>query len=484
MHVQLRITAAFLTVFGLGSTEPVWAQDTGVKPVLDIAARPTTLDGSRGRDAGVEQVMEPGRTATSYLLAGRLSDPEGSLCPLRGIAMTPIHDLAAKALAQAQYVWKIVTTTVKHEGGRQTFDLEWERRDGGAASPAVTGKQRLTLTDGESYTLDFVRGSGAAPCRTPGVAIVVSAGVREDPSFADTVLGYDLWLVRHDASGRKETKHLVLSGLHGAAVDFQFAPLLSPLEKRQPDQYDFKVATRVAGTLRGRMTRDGRISVELETRRSDRLERPGGLVAAALRGGSGRKVLTATLGEVIEIQLPPASGNASTYASQRDEQAAAEQRARGAVAQGNRTPTPLSTEAAAIRDGRLEVNFGRLLEGERLSLILQVKRVGEGAEQAPPRSVSRFLRGCNKLGAAPHVGASALCADADCLRSPIGVRLLGFDPEQVVRGGLQQHTVEGDVRRGAVHAHDGSSCRAGGPFDAVRGQIGIAKIGRAQPAPG
>lgn len=373
--MKIRICLMIVTAC-LGCLSTAVAQDTDPEPVLYVSVR-GIQDGDRpARDSGIQRVTKPGDVATTYLLAGGLENPAGTLCATRGIAATPPmpSPLDSKALAAAAYVWKITTTTGAHAAGRLTVDVDWQRFDQGAEIPVLSRKQRVVLNEGERYPLDLVLGNTAA---CPVAIVELTASVKENPAFADTVLRYDLWLVRHDKSGRKQTRQLILSGVHGQPVHFQFAPLVTPVPKLQPDQYDFNVATRVSGSVRGRLTGDGRVSVDLETRRRNELERPSRSSSPDLRGGpGGRKVVSGALGEAIEIELPPASGFTSTNASERDER-------ERAGARGSGPPIkPESSDAVVVRNGRLAIYYNLFFEGERLSLIVQVRKA-EGAEAEP-----------------------------------------------------------------------------------------------------
>ena len=369
-----QIRAITLVVAGVLTVPlPAVAQETGEKPVLRVGTRTLSADGSRHRDAGIDRVVTLGQTAVSYIYAGRVNDPDGSLCTMGAIAPGgELTDRDRQRMEGALHVWKVTTATVSFDDGRQTFDLDWERFDAGAAAPTLSGKQRLTLADGDVYTLDLVRARGTAPCNTRAAVVEVTAGVKEDPALAETVLRYDVWLVRQDATGRKESQHLITSGVHGATTDFQFPPLRSPVQKFQADQYDFTVATRIAGRLRGRVTREGSVRLELETRRSDRLDQTNAVPSSLPpRSSGGRKVMTMALGEAIEIQLPPASGYASTPASEKDAS-----RIRDRVAGGGATSEPrVESVPAQIRNGRLQVNYGPFFQGERLSIIVEVRKV-------------------------------------------------------------------------------------------------------------
>lgn len=374
------LTATIVVPMMLGFGAPAIAQ-TGADPVVMVELRALRADGTAPRNAAISRVSKPGEMATTYVHAGRAEDPQSTLCTMRAASGTPqLTDRDRQGFEGAAYLWKVTTTTGAFEAGRLTVDLEWQRFDQGSAAAALSGKQRIILEEGgRGYPLDFVRGNTPA---CPAAILEVTAGVREDPAFADTVLRYDMWLVRQDRLGKKETRQLILSGAHGSETDFQFAPLLADVPALQADQYDFRVATRVKGTVRGRMSHDGRVAIELETHRSDRVERPGQALTPPRTFG-GRKTLTGTLGEAIEVQLPAGSGYTSTYVSAKAE-AESKQRRQSGNPLGVRAAdgSPGRTEPVIVRDGRLEVNYGPFFEGERLSLIVQVRKA-EGAEAEP-----------------------------------------------------------------------------------------------------
>jgi len=384
MRTYTRISTAVLASGILACPLSAWTQDTGVQPVVQVGIRTLNADGSRGRDAGITRVVKPGEKASGYLHAGRIEDPDGQLCSMRAADTTgrELNALDRRGLDAALYVWKVTTTSVVLEAGRQTIDLEWARFDRASTTATVSRKSRLTLADGQTHALDLVHGTAAAPCLTPAVILEVTALTQEAPALADTVLRYDMWLVRHDGSGRKETRHVVLSGLQGRAPAFDFPPMFAPVPRLQDDQYDFRVATRISGTVRGRLTQEGQVSLELETHRSNRLERiPATALTLPPRSAGGRKMLTGALGEAIEIQLPPAAGSSSSPASERDLR---EVRERASAVNRLEAPPrgmPPADEPVLIRNGRLTVNYPAFFEGERLSVIVQVRKADAGSEQ-------------------------------------------------------------------------------------------------------
>jgi hypothetical protein len=371
--------AMLVLVVILGLAAPGIAQETGTQAMLFVEIRALPSDGAPARNAAISRVAKIGEVATTYVHAGRIEDPEGTLCSMRAAGATPqLTERDKKGMEGAAYVWKVTTTTAAFESGRLTVDVDWQRFDGGGETPTLSRKQRIILDEHRAYPLDFVRGS-TPYC--PAAVLELSSVLREDPTFADTVFRYDLWLVRHDKSGRKETRQLILSGVHGGSAEFQFAPLTSPVSKLQPDQFDFSVATRIRGAIRGRMTRDGRVSIQLQTQRSDRLERPGQPYTPP-RSFGGSKTLVGGLGEAIEVQLPPADGFSSTDVSPKTQVERTQQGAgRGLGVRASADPK-LPGEPIGVRDGRLYINYGPYLEGERLSLIVQVRKA-EGAEAEP-----------------------------------------------------------------------------------------------------
>ena len=384
MCTYKQIGVIALVVAGFASPAAGRAQDTGAQPVLQVGVRTLNAEGARARDAGIARVLESGQVSTTLVHAGRIEDPDGQLCTMRAVDTTgrDLSEFDKRNLAGALYVWKVTTTGVRTDAGRQVIDLEWGRFDRGSTTAAVSGKSRLTLTEGQRHALDLVHGAATAPCRTPAVILEVTALTKEDPALADTVLHYDMWLVRHDRLGKKETRHLMLSSVQGGAADFYFPPLVTPVPRLQADQYEFRVASRISGSVRGRVTHDGRVSVELETRRENRVERTPSSSVAAPRSAGGRKVLTGVLGEAIEIQLPPATGSSSTFASAKSEADARTLRGSGIAAANPLRPEASGTlEPVLIRNGRLVVNYAAFFEGERLSVIVQVRKADAGGEQ-------------------------------------------------------------------------------------------------------
>jgi hypothetical protein len=371
MHMRTHIQSVFVaaSVLAGGLAAPVAAQDTaGVQPMLAVTARSFNADGSHGSSAGGNDPFVVGKSATHFLYAGR-SGGDGVCDTGSADASRTTVDALLKTAAQ---VWKVTTTGVKYDAGRQTFDLEWARYAAAVGTvPVASRKQRLTLAQDQKYVVDLLHTS--PECLKPSIVLELQTSAREDPALASTVLHYDIWLVHRDASGQKETRQFVLTGRQGAAVPFAFAPLVGDVPKLQADQYDFSVQTSVSGELRGRAGADGRLSIELTTSRQDRLHREGQEAPANNGLGAGRKVLDVGEGEAVEIELPaPSGGYSAAYASAAD--AAAQ--GKGTISRigaGQGAPAS-SLPAVSLQNGRVVVSFGPYFANERVSLIVRVKK--------------------------------------------------------------------------------------------------------------
>ncbi len=206
----------------------------GTEPVISVTARAISPDGASRSSAGGTDPLVIGMPATHYLHAGRLGEKAICILGSSNGKVKGLDDL----LKTAAHVWKVTTTGVSSELGRQTIDLEWARYDDGQTTPATSRRQRVTLAQGEPLTLDMLHNSSGA-CSISSVVLELEFSTREDPALADTMLKYDLWLVRTDASGKKETRHFVMTGRQGAAVPFSFAPLRSDVPTLTPNQYRF-----------------------------------------------------------------------------------------------------------------------------------------------------------------------------------------------------------------------------------------------------
>jgi hypothetical protein len=329
-------------------------------PQLSVTARSLHATGAPGSATASPHPMVIAEGITSYVFASR------DLCGLGAAkeAARSLDDLRR----QKGHVWKVTRTGVSHSDGKLTFDLEWARYDGGSASPAASGIQRLTLNEGAKYPIDMIRAATAGDCNTAAVVLEVEASTIESPAFADQVLAYDLWLTHQDESGKKQTRHLLLMGKQGKAATFDFVPLRFDVPPVAPNQYDFDLVTRVLGTIKGRVREDGRIDVELETQRTDRLERADDPKPPQPRAG-GRKTLALQPGETVEIELPRMSGFSAHAAS------ADSPRASGGVT-GSPAGTQAPAPAVALKDGMIVVNLKEFFAADRFSVLIRVRTEG------------------------------------------------------------------------------------------------------------
>ena len=348
---------------------------SGTEPVISVTARAISPDGSSRSSAGGTDPVVIGKPATHYLHAGRLGEAGICIVGSSNGKVKGLDDL----LKTSTHVWKVTTTGVSSDLGRQTVDLEWARYDDGHATPATSRKQRVTLAQGEPLTLDMLHNANRA-CSISSVVLELETSTREDPALADTMLKYDLWLVRTDASGKKETRHFVMTGRQGSAVPFNFAPLRSDVPALKPNQYDFDVLTSVAGELRGRARQDGRVAVEMVTSRQDSLHRSGQTPAKVEGLGEGRKVVEAGFGESVEIRLPSRRGTAASYATPEDAAAGQNTTVRASADSTSGSAPP--AQAVEIRNGRVVVNYASFFANETVSLILRVTKAESGAEMA------------------------------------------------------------------------------------------------------
>lgn len=348
-----RITAVALAF----TLAPSLHASAGQVPRLSVTARLVHADGGAGSATQSPNPMVIAEGVTSYIFAA------ANLCGL-GAAK---DDARVIGDLQSGHVWKVTRTGVAHRDGKLTFDLEWERFDAGSRGPVAGGKQRVTLNEGSIYPIDFLRATTPGACNAAAVMVEIEAGTIEEPALADTVIQYDLWLTHQNADGKKQTKHFLLMGKQGKAAEFDFVPLRFDVPVVAPNQYDLDLVTRILGTIKGRLQDDGKIKVDLETRRVDRLERPDEARVQVPRAG-GRKVLQLRPGETVEIELPPPTGVHAHVAS------AGSAGATGRVGSGarGRSGTTPSAPAVALKDGMIVVDLKQFLAGDRLSILLRV----------------------------------------------------------------------------------------------------------------
>lgn len=329
-------------------------------PRLSVNARIIQADGGTNGSTSSPHAMVAAEGITGYVFA---SD---NLCGV-GAAEDRAQNLEA-LLRHKAHVWKVTRTGVSHANGKLTFDLEWTRLDGGATA-AASGKQRITLAEGATYPIDMVRASSPNPCNAAAVMLEVEAGTIEQPAFADTVLQFDLWFTHRNSAGKLESRHFVLSGKQGAAAAFEFSPFRFDIPKLAADQDDLDVVTRIAGAIRGRLREDGKIAVELQTRRVDRLEAQHDARSLVPKAG-GTKILELFQGETVEIELPATSGYAAHVASSSD----AQTRRGGRAGASPNTAAAAPSPAVSLKDGMIVVNFKEFFANDRFSVTVRVRK--------------------------------------------------------------------------------------------------------------
>lgn len=142
----------------------------------------------------------------------------------------------------------------------------------------------------------------------------------------------------------------------GGTVGFRFQPVRFLVEAAPP----FEVVLDVQGELRGRVRRDGKIDLVIDTSRRNGLAEVGqplyGFTAEA-----GRKTFTVAPEEAVRIILPEATGDSRT----------------GLVASQGATVPAANTsigQAVELSEGKIEVNHALFFEGHETSLTVTAKR--------------------------------------------------------------------------------------------------------------
>jgi hypothetical protein len=225
----------------------------------------------------------------------------------------------------------------------------------------MEGKTTMTLREGESQTIDFVRSAPAAhSCAEDAAIVEVGSGYKEAEA-PRSILQYDVWLKHESPSGETITRRFSAMGREGADVAFAFAPMQFAVDPAAAQQPDVVLFTSVQGTLKTRTIAGSRFQIIVDTSRRDslgsRVSGPRGSI-----GNSGRKMLDVAPGEAIEIELPAPGGMSSVPAS-----------GGAAAAPRAASPSPLPQQAVSIVNGRVVVNNALFFQGQRTSLIVQVK---------------------------------------------------------------------------------------------------------------
>ena len=343
----------------------VWLQMTpagaqpGFTPIIEVHSLTTKRDGGIFQTATGRAAFVPGRRVTTSFGAGTTRPEELTLCGGGVGGDATVESM----LKENSFVWKVTTVPIKYEAGRATFDLEWARyRADGGGRPAAQGRLTLTLADGQRQAIDLAHGAaGSAGCNAASTLIEIGIGLQAEPKLAQAILQYDLWLTHLAADGAKQIRHFVGMGVQGADVAFAFVPLRLAVPQLVSNQTAYDVNVTVLGTLRGRLQADGHIALSVDTTRRDGLglrgEEPDGW-----SGNSGVKWLELAPSEAVEIELPSIGGRSS----------------RPAVA--GVIPPPISgdtriSQPVTVADGRVTVDNALFFQGQRTSLVVQVRRV-------------------------------------------------------------------------------------------------------------
>lgn len=346
------------------SLSPAAAQDKAESgPTLEVHVRSFRRTGGVSQTLYINSWLVPGTPVTWHLTAGTSNPAEMTIC---GAGVSELGTLADK-LARSAFVWEVKMLPSKYENGTATFDLEWARYQvDGSGRPAAEGKSTLTLREGDRQQIDFVRGvPGARNCAEEDAVIEVGTGYTENRQLAQTVLQYDLWLKHQQANGEIVTRRFTGMGMQGAEVNFVFAPLQFTVRQLTPEQTTRDLFTIVKGAIRGRLLPSGRIAIIVDTSRRDGLAVPSGGPGGG-SGNSGRKLLDAAADEAIEIELPAPGGSSRTPVRAR---------VGAAPTPPGATPSAVPKQAVSLVDGWVVVDNALFFQGQRTSLIVQVKRV-------------------------------------------------------------------------------------------------------------
>jgi hypothetical protein len=355
-------TTAVLIPLACAAALTASAQDRpDAGPTIEARVQTFKRTGGVSISAWGNTVSVPGTPATFFLTAGSANPSEMTVC---GGGFGESGTIADK-LSRNSFVWELKLLPVKNENGSSTFNLEWARyqADGGGR-PAAEGKSTLTLREGERQTIDLVRGAEGSRCTDESAVVDVAAGYKEAKPVAQAMLQYDIWLKHQPATGDAVIRKFTAMGAQGSDVKFGFVPLAFTVPQVAPGQGTYDVFTTVQGSIRGRLQPDGRIALVVDTTRRDGLGLRGAGATGGSSGNSGRKTLDVGADETIEIELPLPGGHSSASAS-----GGAMATPRGAA------PRIAPKEAVSILDGRLVVENALFFQGQRTSLIVQVKAV-------------------------------------------------------------------------------------------------------------
>ena len=348
-HRHLVAMAAAIAVTSFGSAFAQSQPEAG--PTLEVHVRTWKQDGTpMGRSDGGSMFV-PGRLLTWFVMAGIPYTGELTVC---GNGVGDSGTLADK-LTRAAYVWEIRMRPVKYENGTATFDLEWARYQPDVPGrPAVESKTTMTLREGDSRPIDFLRSApGSRTCPNAAVIVEIGSGYKEPPAAVASILQYDLWLKHEHADGRVTTRRFSAMAPPGADVAFAFAPLRFAIPGAA-DGAASDLLTTVQGTIKGRLLPNQRIAVTVDTSRRDGFDAQG-RGGGGWIGNQGRKALDLAADEAVEIELPAPGGFSS--------------RLIGTGGAATAVPRP---QAITVQNGRITVDNTLFFQGQRTSVVLQV----------------------------------------------------------------------------------------------------------------
>jgi hypothetical protein len=292
MAIKFVLTFAAVLVMtgGIGVAQE---QRRGWDPPLETRAVLTVRD-SIGRHGGasVSIVLSDREYESLVVTPGFRGD--GDLC-----VSSVSSGFDRSALERAAVGWQVEGRLVELRAGEATIDLRWtrriNRRDIVAAGP-VTWEKRLVMREGDRRILDLVRTTRqpSPECDTFGLTYEIE--FRGPDQLADAAIAYDLWLVQQDADGELVTDRYQVTAKQGQQVDYFFRPVPYTADGRRSAADAAAILMDVAGTLSGRVRRDGNIDLTVDGSRAFT-----NVPATAAVSSSGRTMLTVRPGETIEV---------------------------------------------------------------------------------------------------------------------------------------------------------------------------------------
>jgi hypothetical protein len=238
------------------------------------------------------------RTNSSYIAAGTTEFPDP--CALAGGDVVPGTEAGPDP--GAFVAWQVDSRLKSVDAAGATFTLHWTRtvRDRNSVEADSMERQYdVRLAERERQVLDLVRTRGAAYPNCDGVALELELTFEDDPSVANTLLEYDVWLVHRDRQGRELTDHVQPRGFQGRSVEYAFRPI----KYRDDGSIDSAggVTAALTGSVKGRVRPDGRIDLVVSAARM--------VMSRALGSGDGgSKQATVADGETIELETPRLRG--------------------------------------------------------------------------------------------------------------------------------------------------------------------------------